>query len=392
MITITRVNNLNLMSSRSHIVNSYNSSTVNYSSIVCIVSDFNGYITSSIITNNNHHSTITIINNTRFCICFCLLHSHIWNCMTSRVISISKIFNGNSVVSTRYVLSSYNSFSIINLSSVIFTTNTDCDIAGSTFRNFNSDYNIFAFLSLINSHINWSIILRSSNISSYSSISMITVTRVNNLNHMISRSHISNINNSSTINHSSIELLITNFNSHITCSVITDNYHYCTITIINYCWSHISFDIDVKLSNTIICRVIIVTSILGNYCFSSTGQVTDRNNCFTLINWAWISNSINCYINVPSSICRNFNMDNSCTIIGNVSYIDFNFGIVFWNCYCWINCYTSVVSISGIYYCNILSSRSYVFKIDDCTAVCNIYNHACSVFKYYSYVSSCVFR
>ena len=229
----------------------------------------------------------------------------------------------------RYVLSSYNSFSIINLSSVIFTTNTDCDIASSTFRNFNSDYNIFAFLSLTNSHINWSIILRSSNISFYSSISMITVTRVNNLNLMISRSHISNINNSSTINHSGIKLFISNLNSHITGSIITNNHNNSAVALINNnnLRSYICI-INSEIRRGVISSVVTITSILNKNRFRTSSQVFNSHSSNAVNNFCSVFLTVNSHSDIASSITRNSNSHSSIFTLFNLTNSDINRRII----------------------------------------------------------------
>ena len=220
------------------------------------------------------------------------------------------------MVTIRYILSSHNGFSIIiNLSSIIFTTNTNCDIIGCTFRNFYSNYNWFAFLSFPNSNIHRSIILRSSDVSLNSSIGMIVITGVDYFNFMVSRSYIGNINDCSTVNHSSIECFITNFNCYITCSIITNNNNNSTITIINnYRINNRFSTFSNKFTNSIIASEVIVTRILNNKCLSTTSQVFKVDYCFSIVNLSSVIHTVNSDSHITGSILRHSHSNNRSTI------------------------------------------------------------------------------
>ena len=137
------------------------------------------------------------------------------------------------MITSRNIIHSNHSLTILNSSIKFFSTNINSNITSSTNRNLNSNHNRLTLLSFTNSNIHTRIILRSSNISLNSRISMTIITRINHLNIMDSRSHISNIDNSYTINNSSIKLFITDFNSNITSSIITNDNNHSTITMIH---------------------------------------------------------------------------------------------------------------------------------------------------------------
>ena len=105
--------------------------------------------------------------------------------------------------------------------------------SSSIFRNSNCNNYRLTLFSFTNSHIQDSIILRSSYINISSSISMSIITRINHFNFMNTRSFINQSHSCSTINNSSIIFMTINHNSHITCRIITNNHNNSTITLIN---------------------------------------------------------------------------------------------------------------------------------------------------------------
>ena len=139
------------------------------------------------------------------------------------------------MVTRSQVINSNNSFTILNHCRIVFTTNTNSNITSSIIRNSNSNNNRLTLFSLTNFNINWSIIFRSSYLSCSVRCLMSIITGIDYLNFMSTRSYITiQLNNSSTVNNSSIILLITNLNGHITGSIITNNNHNSTITLVNH--------------------------------------------------------------------------------------------------------------------------------------------------------------
>ena len=137
------------------------------------------------------------------------------------------------MIACRYIFNSYNSFTVFNSSSVVLTTDINNDITSSVLRHFNSYCERFTFFSFANSNINTSIILRSCDIGCFSCIGMSIVTGVDYFDFVNARSFIVNINNSSAVNNSSIVLMVADFNSHITSSVVTYNNHNSSVALIN---------------------------------------------------------------------------------------------------------------------------------------------------------------
>ena len=168
MISITGVDYFNFMVSRSYISNINDCSTVNHSSIECFITNFNCHITGSVITNNNNNSTITIINNYRINTRFSTFSNKFTNSVIASEVIVTRILNNKCLSTTSQVFKLNNSFTtIINLSSIIHTINSNGYITSSILRNSHSN-NRSTIHNTTNNHIHWSIILRSSNISSYS--------------------------------------------------------------------------------------------------------------------------------------------------------------------------------------------------------------------------------
>ena len=233
--TITGIDYFNFVSSRSYIaIQLNNSSTIDNSSIILLITDFNSHITSSIIANNHNNSTVTLINDLHVRNNFRLINSEVANSVVGSVVVIAFIFNNNRFVTGSQITNRNCSSAVNDFTSVFMAIDCYSHIASSIFRNFNSDCSCFTFCDFCDIDNERSIILRSDNCSIDSGVGVSAVTGVNHFNFVSSRSYITiQLNNSSTINNSSIILLITDFNSHITSSIIANNHNNSTVTLIN---------------------------------------------------------------------------------------------------------------------------------------------------------------
>ena len=94
---------------------------------------------------------------------------------------------------------------------------------------------------------------------------MSIVTGVNHLNRVLARSYIAQFNNSSAVDHRSSVSIVSNLNSHITSSIITNNYNNSTITIINNLNVRNNLSLlDIKAEYSVVGSVVVITGILHN--------------------------------------------------------------------------------------------------------------------------------
>ena len=128
------------MNSRSFVSDVYYSCTVDYSSVVFVFTDFNGYITCSVVTYDNNNCSVSLVNYYHIRFYFDLFDFKDCVIVAGFVFSVSIICYFYSVVSNFEVRNNCNCFTIYN---------TDCDYSFIYFNGyvtcciiqyFNSDY------------------------------------------------------------------------------------------------------------------------------------------------------------------------------------------------------------------------------------------------------------
>ena len=235
------------------------------------------------------------------------------------------------MITRSQVINSNNSLTILNLSRIIFTTNTNSNITSSILRNSDCNSYRLALFSFTNLNTDWSIIFRSSYFSCSVGCFMSIITGVNYFNFMSTRSYITiQLNNSSAVNNFGSISLITNFNSHITSSIITNNNHNSTITIINYFHVRNFFSLlNSQITDCGIRDVIIITIINNSNSMITSRQVINSNNSLTILNLSRIILTTNTNSNITSSILRNSNCNSDRLTLFSLTNLNTNRCIIF---------------------------------------------------------------
>ena len=164
------------MSSRSYIIQCYCSCTVYDFCSVVFISNFNCYVTGSVVWNNYHDSTVSLVNDIDFRSFFGFINCEIRSCVITSIIIITIIFDNDGFRTSSQVFNFNSGSAVYYFCSVFLTVNGYGHIACSVFRNFNGYCYRFALFSLTYSDINRSFVFRSCDISICCSISVSVIT------------------------------------------------------------------------------------------------------------------------------------------------------------------------------------------------------------------------